>query len=369
MEVASIHRQNFYRELGEQFKTLCSTKKKETIENFIRQYPQTCLKLLPNVLDDLCGHGYLEIIKRLLDLYNKKYAEEKEKISLGEKIHNQLPQFNISRKKNSALRSACDGGHVDLVKWILSQIHDTNGIEKSLVRASANGHTEVVKLLLEKKPNINLTDAFNMACQCKSVPIVRVFDKINPELKHTIGKIDLLRTIYRHTEMFNLYLEWFPNALHENYWKIMDVAFRYENLEICRKVLDFHSDEIVPRLIYRDYSNGVSFSSPRLDFLLIHYVYSKINILEMEFRGTGSICTYQGNLEYNEVVNTDNDKVSLIINCKRFSDLEKSSILRSLFARIKIKWWILGCLYNPNTRWGKRYTSRLLLEDNPFVLE
>lgn len=58
------------------------------------------------------------------------------------------------------------------------------------------------------------------------------------------------------------------------------------------------------------------------------------------------------------------DTFSIVLSSDDFP--EKWELLRPCFAMIKIKYWMIGCLYNPNTYWGRRYTNRILLQDYEF---
>lgn len=49
------------------------------------------------------------------------------------------------------------------------------------------------------------------------------------------------------------------------------------------------------------------------------------------------------------------------------TDEEKIDILRPIMARIKIKWWIIGYLYNRAFKIGRWYTDKYLLEDNELI--
>lgn len=62
-----------------------------------------------------------------------------------------------------------------------------------------------------------------------------------------------------------------------------------------------------------------------------------------------------------------NKLIGLLLHSYWFNSTKKVKIIRPYMARLKIKYFLLTCLYNPNLKWGKRYTGRLLMEDNPLV--
>lgn len=59
--------------------------------------------------------------------------------------------------------------------------------------------------------------------------------------------------------------------------------------------------------------------------------------------------------------------IPLLIKSIRLIDQAKVEILKIITSKIKIKYWIIGCLYNPNLKIGRWYTDKLILEDNELV--
>lgn len=81
------------------------------------------------------------------------------------------------------LYGACSGGHMWIVKWLVTKVIDVNMLEhhdvvltEAIGRASSRNHINIIQYLLEKYPQVNqdkiYTAAFNGACvgwfQCYS---------------------------------------------------------------------------------------------------------------------------------------------------------------------------------------------------------
>ena len=66
---------------------------------------------------------------------------------------------------NTALHMACANGHLDIVKLLLKHGANPNALNKSkntpLHWAALNGRTEIIELLIEAKADANLKNEFD----------------------------------------------------------------------------------------------------------------------------------------------------------------------------------------------------------------
>lgn len=59
--------------------------------------------------------------------------------------------------------------------------------------------------------------------------------------------------------------------------------------------------------------------------------------------------------------------IPLLIESQYLIENAKLDVIKSFTAKIKIKYWIIGCLYNRNLKWGWWYTNKWLMEDNELI--
>lgn len=113
-----------------------------------------------------CQNGHIEVVKLLLSLTNDRYV-------------------NVHCFNDEAFISACSGGHLEVVELLLSltgeryiDVHSNN--EQAFISACCNGHLKIVKLLLsligERYINVhsNYEEAFISACRNGHLEIVKL---------------------------------------------------------------------------------------------------------------------------------------------------------------------------------------------------
>lgn len=81
-----------------------------------------------------------------------------------EKLYSKSPEvINIKNERgHTPLILACYNGNVSVAKFLIARVHDVNDTSddgSALMAATVKGQTELVKLLLEKNADPNLTDA------------------------------------------------------------------------------------------------------------------------------------------------------------------------------------------------------------------
>lgn len=293
---------------------------------------------------DACSCGKLESIKRLYKWYNEKQIN-----------------LEIHDKNECAFRYACKNGHLNIVKQLkewTDDNHDPINISanrnESFYNACSNGHLNIIKFLNEWKPELKLyeiKEAFVIACEK--------------------GHLNIVEQLYR----------W--SIEDENPLKIEEDEFIFA----CKK-----GYINIIRKLY-EWSNGVIISREG----------TKLSIITDEAFRTGcmyswitSATSYKLSQEYGydslygktdeeliqfkaKLLNNHNKTIQQLLlwsTPERIQEFLKimeneyvniSKMMRPVLARIQIKYWLIWCLYNPNTHWGKRYTTRLITEDNPLI--
>ena len=99
------------------------------------------------------ARGGLLVVPLVAALYRKHFE-------VAELLHRHGADVNVlGRSKATLLKSACDGGLVDMVRWLLSHGADVNAQDikfwSPLHRAANNGDLEITRMLLQHNPDIN----------------------------------------------------------------------------------------------------------------------------------------------------------------------------------------------------------------------
>lgn len=207
--------------------------------------------------------------------------------------------------------------------------------EMHSVLYSSLGRSGNIKLLLkfdQHKLNGSYDDAFISGCHNNHMKFIKELVQLKPYLIAPIKRTSLMRLVYfiripediivniskngnKRLEIIEKLLEWFPNILEEWYRP-------GDKIELT--VLDF-----------------------TLYYALMHKQFLLIDKL-MEWTSKSRIIE---KIIYLDLITID----------------MKVIFFRPICARIKIKYWLIAYLYNPNTKWGLKYTNRLLMEDNEIV--
>ena len=126
-----------------------------------------------------CQNGHLDVVKYLISL---------------EPDHDRI---NIHACDEEAFRWACQFGNLDVVKYLISLEPDHNRIdihaenEHAFLFACLNGHLDVVKYLISLEPDHGHIDihaygghAFRWACENGHLPIVKYLLSLEPDHGH-----------------------------------------------------------------------------------------------------------------------------------------------------------------------------------------
>lgn len=166
------------------------------IENAFIENTVSC-----NPLHLACEKGYLEIVKLLvekkglnIDQYSCPGAQIYEyPLSLAcKKSHFDIVKYlvekgaNINIKRNWVFLSACEGGDLQIVKYLIDNESEIlNGsINCPLRIASYHGNYEVAKYLFENKYYLNLNDALLSACNGNNLNIVNLLVENGADVNH-----------------------------------------------------------------------------------------------------------------------------------------------------------------------------------------
>lgn len=130
------------------------------VVKLLSQYNED-INIIP--LELAAGNGHLEVVKFLSE--NGPVSDRALLISSG-RNHFKIVKFLLEKNKqnvyiNESLIIASEHGYTKIVKLLLEQVGVNVNAEngKALKKASANGHLEVVKLLIKNGANVNVSNS------------------------------------------------------------------------------------------------------------------------------------------------------------------------------------------------------------------
>ncbi|XP_071094668.1 ankyrin repeat domain-containing protein 50-like [Haliotis cracherodii] len=192
---------------------------------------QATLENIP--LYNACRKGYLGRVRRILsrgvvDVNSRDKKQGRTSLMMAAQkghrrifdllIRNGANILLVDHNGNKILHLACIGGHVDMVKYVLSQCGvDINSKDKSgktpLMKAVYHGHRDVFEFLVSKGANMSLVDKVgdnilhvaSVKGHVKMVKHILSHDLVNSNSRGTFGRTALMSAAYYgHRKVFDL---------------------------------------------------------------------------------------------------------------------------------------------------------------------
>ncbi len=262
------------------FLLLCYTSNAEEVKNFIEKYkidpkaPKD--KVNRNALIIASMEDKIDIFKMLVETYNLDIQSEDNlgKIPLTSSCifnSNNILEYIIKLQSNyanyidEALKLACEGGHIEIVKTLLEKGANVNDNDNdnsdeydALMLASLHGHVEIVKLLTEKGADVNKRGyegdtALTRAVLMNRIEIIKILIKAGANINETTnsGWTPLtLASSNGNKELVELLLEEGANAnqrikentdyeynTEEDGWTALMIASRNGHMEVVKKLI------------------------------------------------------------------------------------------------------------------------------------
>lgn len=220
------------------FQDACTRNRIEILEIWVKQIGKITLATDPvlvnirDILYHVCVDGYTDVVKviamaqpSLLDKNCFIYACMFGHIDLvrmflfGVPIKTKngrgfifVPPDQIHDGGIKGFGYACENGHTDIVK-ILLEVLPPEDIREDAYQAfrlaCENGHTDIVKILLELLPDIpeDINQIFCVACENGHIGIVKVLLEVLPEDIHDISQAFFLACKNGYTEIVKILLQ------------------------------------------------------------------------------------------------------------------------------------------------------------------
>ncbi|XP_046567998.1 serine/threonine-protein phosphatase 6 regulatory ankyrin repeat subunit A-like [Haliotis rubra] len=150
-----------------------------------------------NILHLACQGGHVEVVKYIISLETvdvncRGWRKTTPVMCAGQNGHKDVVELLVNNganlllrnsRKNNILHTACHGGHIEVLKYVLSRntvdINSRGNDNKTPVMvAGRRGHRDVVELLVDQRANLLLRDArsnniLHLGCQEGHVDVVK----------------------------------------------------------------------------------------------------------------------------------------------------------------------------------------------------
>lgn len=221
----------------------------------------------------------------------------------------QLFQLN-KNEIDKIFENICLSGDLEFMKWFLDQYKVNNMVKKSFYPALTYGNLHIVENLISQQSNYSLPD------------------------KKFMCSIFTRTCSNGHLESAKWILNKYPGIA--NHEKIINEAFSisiyFRRLSIMKWLKLTFSNLFKPTF--------------RINSLV------QIGYDEMDIETIKQLLKW-----YPEIIT----KVS---SSNILSQDQKVEIIKPVMAKLKIKYFIIKCLYNTNTKFGRKYMEKFLLDDN-----
>lgn len=231
-----------------------------------------------NIFKWACYHGSFDSVKWLFENFNINTTSSQNfsfkwscyfgYLEQAKYIYNVTPNLNIHCDGDYPLRSACQNGKLETVKWLLSlddfNLNVYNGY--CFRYACRNGHRDIVMLLMNYNLELTLIDlnfCFRNACRNGDIEIAKILLNMNKDIN--IKSYNNYALKYSYMEGHYEITEWLIN-MHEK-----DIDYNFINM-----VSSFDSNFFKLSYLYNDFTekqnNIINYNVSRMYGVPVYYV-------------------------------------------------------------------------------------------------